>query len=212
MSEINSPQHRRQLAEQQAAQATKPQPLRQFTVGAPEPEQAIPSRLTTAEKLSGSNEAEIARKAIQETKDNAPTRILGQAKNRIEILANIGRLTRDVTIGGHTFSLRTLKAREVREASLLTFNPAFKLDMELMYEARCQQLARSMYKIDGQDIGLVLGDDSVEARLKFLDDQEESAVSRLFDEYTALKTDAQKQFGISTDAEAKEVSEDLKKA
>jgi hypothetical protein len=211
MSEINSPQHRRQLAEQQASQAQKPQPLRQFTVGAPEPE-GIPSRLTTAERLSVPNEAEIARKAVQEAKDNAPMRITGQAKTRIEILANIGRLTRDVAIGGYTFSLRTLKAREVREASLLTFNPAFKLDMELMYEARCQQLARSIFKIDGQDIGLVLGDDSVEARLKFLDDLEESTVSHLFDEYTALKTDAQNQYGISTDAEAKEVSEDLKKA
>lgn len=208
MPEINSPNQRRLLAEQQSQQ--QPKPLRQFTVGAPEPEVVQSSFTSTADRMSAPSEAETARKEARQARLEETVRISDPAKRRIEHLAGIGRLTRDVSIEGISFSLRTLKAYETREVSLKVFNPTYT-NVEASYEARRQQLARSIFKIDSTDVALVLGDDSVETRLNFIDELEETAAQRLFDEFTVLKNEATAKFGITTDAEVKEVAEDLKK-
>lgn len=157
-------------------------------------------------------ELEQSVKDARREKATGEVKISQPGKTRLEILANIGRLTKDVEIGGITFSIRTLKSRETREVALSAFSPSFKNDLEVSYEMRRQQLARSIFKIDGHEIGLVLGNDSFEARMHWIDnDLEESVANKLFAEMQGLNDKARAQFEIKTDEQAKEVAEDLKK-
>lgn len=179
--------------------------LREFNVG-DDDSFDVPDRL---EDLSPA-ELEKAVKDARKDKIASMTKIGEQAKKRIEILANIGRLTKDIPVdGGIVFSIRTLKAKETREAALATFTATTQI--EAGFEARKQQLARSIYQIDGKELAFVLGNDDLETRLSFIEEMEENLVDKLFNEFSALKDNAKKQFSISTEAEAKEVAEDLKK-
>jgi hypothetical protein len=188
--------------------------LREFNVGLPEedtnsPNNFIPLQQPPYQQTPEEIEA-LARIARQE-KLAAANKIGDQGKKRIEMLADIGRLTKDVKIGEFTFSLRTLKARETKDASLATFSTAIT-NLEASYEARKQQLARSVFKIDGQDIGLIIGSTNLEDRMRFLEDNlEDIVVEKLWSEFLALKEEAKTQYGINTVKEAEEVVEDLKK-
>src|SRR5438445_13226 len=89
--------------------------LREFNVGAPEDniEQhpAYTQNMQTQE-MSVQEMENLVKKAREE-KLSGLSKISDSAKKRIELLADIGRLTKDVKIGGITFSLRTLKAKEM---------------------------------------------------------------------------------------------------
>lgn len=212
MAEFNSPNFKR------VVQTTEQRPLREFTVGAPEPVQnagaygqynVAPQNVQQEYTPEQINEMERMIKEARKEKISSLDKITEAAKKRIELLANIGRLTKDVAFEGVTFSLRTLKAKESKEAALDTFKVSTNL--EAGYEARKQQLARAIYKIDGHDVSHVLGSDDLDAKLNFIEELEEHLVSRLFDEFTALKDEARTKFGINTEQDAKEVIEDLKK-
>lgn len=189
-------------------------PMREFVVGEPEDMQ---NGLETHNNQTqqpvmrpiSPSELEAARRAHMEQK-STPERIGEQAKKRIEILAGIGRLTKEVSIGGTMFSLRTLKAKETKEAALATFS-SVGTQLEASYEARLQQLARSIFKIDGNDVDAVLGTSDVADRITKLENLEEVVINKLWDDFVALKNDADKQYAINTDTQAKEVGEDLKK-
>jgi len=193
------------------------QPLRQWTV--PDGE-----ALSAASGGDGRNhfppefdpqamaELEQSVKEARQQKSSGESRISQPGKQRLELLANIGRLTKEVEVGGIRFSLRTLKTRETREVALAAFSQTIKTDLEASYEMRRQQLARSIHKIDGHEVGVVLGNDSFDARLYWIDnDLEESVALKLFAEMQALNDQARTQFDIKTEEQAKEVAEDLKK-
>lgn len=180
-------------------------PLREFTVG--DPDDFVENQ---APEIS-QTEYENAIKEARRQKLASVNKIGDEAKKRIEILANIGRLTKDVSIGGFSFSLRTLKSKEAREAALATFSASLT-QIEASYEARRQQLARSLCKIDGEDVSIILGSDNLEARLNFIEENlEDVVIEKLWEEFAALKEEARVKYGINTVKEAEEVSEDLKK-
>jgi hypothetical protein len=211
MPEFNSPNFKKTVP------AAGQRQLREFTVGAPEdypqefPAEQAHQSFVSQREMSREELMDIEQnvKEARREKQSTMNKITDHAKRRTEILANIGRITKDVPLEGYTFSLRTLKAKETREAALQTFNVPTQL--EANFEARRQQLARSIFKIDGHELIDVLGNDSIEAKLAFLDDLEESVIVKLFDEFSALKEESRVKFGITTEAEAKEVAEDLKK-
>lgn len=150
-------------------------------------------------------------KAARAEKMSAVNKVSDQARKRIDILSNIGRLVKDVSIEGTVFTLRTLKAKEAREATTAAFTTALT-QLDASFEMRKQQLARSIYKIDGHEMGAVLGNNSIDAVLSFIEnDLEEVVFNKLFDEYNALKKEVQTKYGINSDEEVKEVIEDLKK-
>ena len=208
MPEFNSPNFKKTVP------AAGQRQLREFTVGAPEDmpqEQAAAQSFSAQRQMSREELMDIEQniKEARREKLSSMNKITEHGKKRSEILANIGRLNKDVQLEGYTFSLRTLKSKETREAALQTFSVGTQL--EANFEARRQQLARSIYKIDNYEIIDVLGNDSIETKLEFLDDLEESVIVKLFDEFSSLKEDARVKFSITTEAEAKEVAEDLKK-
>ena len=196
MAEINSPNFRRTVPTQPQTQ------LREFNVGPPED-------YSQGRETFNQQELETNIREARKEKLASMDKITDFAKKRAEVLANIGRLSKDVVLDGFTFSLRTLKAKETKEAALQAFKA--NTNLELSFESRRNQLARSLYKIDGHDIVHILGDDTIETKLSFLDELEESVILKLFDEFSALKTEANSKFGVNSEAEAKEVAEDLKK-
>jgi len=199
--------------------------MREFNVGAPEPistignvnvvgpgfsnhstlpdrlmQQGVGYELTAAER----DELQRFRKQAQEKNQ------LGEhAKKRTEILTNIGRLTKDVVIDQVSFGLRTLKDREAREATLSIFKCAN--DADAAYEMRRQTLARSLCHIDNQEVGLALGGDAFELRLELIDNMEETVVNKLYNAFNELRNEVRTKYGLTTEQQAKEVVEDLKK-
>lgn len=215
MSEIKSPQFSRNIP--QSAQ----RPMREFNVGVSEEEldqmnvnpyaQAQPQPQTQPPAPVENLESKVhqARKEKSDLIKYGP-RITDFAKRRIEILSNIGRLTRDVQIGESVFSLRTLKEHEQRAATLASVENA-KLDLQIHFEGRKQQLSRALYKIDGEDIAIVLGTDDPEARLELLGALEDIVVEKLWTELVSLKDEVRTKYGIKSAKDAEEVAADLKK-
>lgn len=198
MSGFESPNFKKNVPNNQ-------KPLREFNVG---PDENFADQNSSQREMTD-QEIEFAVREAKREKMAAANKIGAAAKTRIEILANIGRLTKDVDIGGVSFSLRTLKAKETREAALSTFSTV-GTQLEASYEARKQQLVRSIFKIDGQEVAFVLGSDTLEDKLFFIEELEEVVVNKLYDEFVALKEESKIKYGINTVKEAEEVSEDLK--
>ncbi len=132
------------------------------------------------------------------------------AKKRVEILADIGRLTRDVTVGGITFSLRTLKNREARETT--TSIMKCPNDLDASYELKRQTLARSIFQVDGRDIEEALGGTSFDLKLALVDEMEEVVIIKLYNEFHKMRDDVVSQYGILSEKDVKEVVADVKKS
>jgi len=154
---------------------------------------------------------EVERKiaAAKKSRSNGSGRLSDGAKKRIEMLCGISRNLKEVEIDGNVFVLRTLKSKELLDALL----SSAKLDgtISLPFQTRKELLARSLVKIAGTDVSLFLGDDSIPARIEFLDELEEPLLEKLYREYTLLVNDVNVRYGLSDSQVAKEVPEDIKK-
>jgi hypothetical protein len=197
-AEFNSPIFRKRMATSGQNQ------MKEFSVGAPE-EQELNFSNDDEENLQIEKQIEAAR-----LEKNTAPKITDHSKKRLEILTNIGRLTRDVNIEGYTFTIKSLKSKETREATLLAVG-ASASNAELSFEIRRNILARSIDKIDGKEIALILGTDDLERKLKMIDDFEEVIIVKLYDEFQKMKETASTKYGVNSDKDAAEVVEDLKK-
>ncbi|HVI39751.1 MAG TPA: hypothetical protein VM577_03750 [Anaerovoracaceae bacterium] len=177
---------------------TKPLPPSMMPQTAQQPREVKLTPEQFNEMQARRNEARMAQKK--------PT---SEAKVRIELLTGIGRLTKDVVIGGYTFSLQSLKSKEMRE--VIKNVSAFEVPSESMYEMRCQILARSIVRIDDQPVGMVLGSDSLDAIAVFIDESEESTVNKLFSAYNEMVKSIEETVSVKTPEDAKEVAEAIKK-
>lgn len=198
-----------------------PSKLREFNVGDPADMPNIPMDYQmpqdmnhpaseagrAAYQLSPAEREELQR--LRNETANKQTKITDHAKKRIEILANLGRLTKQVEVDGVSFSLRTLKAKEAREATMSIFD--CKNDIEASFEIRRQTLARAIYEIDGQPIELAVGGNSLDAKLDLVDEMEDVAIIKLYNEFNTLRNEVQTKYGLQSEKEVKEVVEDLKK-
>ena len=188
---------------------TQTRPMRQFPpVGDPddtEAAQSIPSEFSHFEVSP--DEEEALRKARKE-KLNPP--ISPQSKTRLEYLTDIGKMTKEVSVGGTIFTLRTLKAKEQRQVYLTLVDISNKVDEA--YNLKFHTLAHSLIKIDGQDVQVMVKVNSYSDKLKMLEDMEEVLTDQLFSAYQELKTTSDAQFAIKTERDIREVQEDLKKS
>ena len=137
------------------------------------------------------------------------TRLSENAKRRIEMLSGLKRNTRTCLIGEYEYVLQTLKNIELREAILAA--AAFDGTIELPFETRKQLVARALTHVAGSEVGLFLGDDSLEAKLDFLEELEERITSKLYDEYLLLVAEVTAKYSVKDEADAKEIADDLKK-
>lgn len=174
-------------------------------------EEGTPQATTLPPQYSQPSQSEIEARmrAARQAKATGQTPISPQAKERIEFLAGIGRVTKDVPVADTVFTIRTLKAKENRAA---VFAASQVSRVETLFEGRRQQLARAITKIDGVEIDIVLGTSDIEARLDFIEELDENVSNYLYEEYAALNDEAIKKYGLKTEAEVKATVEDVKKS
>lgn len=185
--------------------STVTRPMRQFPmVGGPEEMDEEPG-FDRPFELSAEEEEELKR--ARKEKLNPP--ITPQAKTRLEYLTDIGKMTKDVVIGGVSFTLRTLKSKEQRQVYLTLVDVNNKVDEA--YNLKFHSLAHSLIKIDGQEIAYMVKINNFQDKLKILEDLEETVTDQLFAAYQELKLSSDKQFVIKDDKDLKEISSDLGK-
>lgn len=164
------------------------------------------SRAQSPEELDQlEKEVALARRAKVAGKE----RLSSVAKQRIEILLETSRGVRDVDLDGNVFVLRTIRGKEQRAA----FMAASEYDgtVQSPFEIRKQLLARSIASVAGTDIDLFLNDTSIDAKLAFVEELEETMLVKLYDEYLDLVRETQGKYFPKTEAEVKEVVADLGK-
>lgn len=136
-------------------------------------------------------------------------RLSSSARERIELLSELGRLSEDVEFENHVFSIRSLKDKEMKSiAQMLAITEP---GVETYFLSRDQVLARSIYKIDGQPIEMILSNGSLEAVLDLLDAMDDGVVEYLHNCYLEMIKKNKHKFEIKTEQEMKEVVEDIKK-
>jgi hypothetical protein len=148
-------------------------------------------------------------RAAKEARRTGIEKISEGAKRRIEMLIGMTKLTKDVDINGNVFTLQTLRGKEMRE----TIKAVSKFDgtIEGPFEMRKQFLARSITHIAGVEISVFLATDSLETKLSFIEELDESLLNYLYDQYLELSKSAREKFSLKTEEDVKEVLEDLKK-
>lgn len=146
-----------------------------------------------------------AKKAKREGKE----RLSEGARRRVEMLVGMTRLSKDVDIDGNLYRLQTLTSRELRDA--VTATAEFDGSVQFIFETRKQLLARSLVVVAGVEVTQFLNSTDLEDRLYFIELMDHSLLVRLFNEYNALAKDSSDKYSIKTEAQVKEVLEDLKK-
>lgn len=150
--------------------------------------------------------------AIQSTrkaKFSAAKKISATAKERIEILTELGRCYDEVEFEGVNFSIQSLKGKEIRAVVRISNSAANAADS--YFEARDQTLARSIYKIDGQPIEVILGTDRLEDIVNWVGELDESLLEYLHNRYLKMMRENKNKFVIKDEQDAKEVAEEIKK-
>lgn len=131
------------------------------------------------------------------------------AKERIEFLTGLGRGYSVVRFEDVSFSIRSLKDKEMREVVRIS-NTALNA-ADSYFEARIQTLARSIYEVDEQPISLVLGSNKLEDVVAWVEEMDESLVEFIHENYLEMVKTNRAKFMIKDEKDAKEVSEEIKK-
>jgi hypothetical protein len=177
----------------------------------PKQAQRTYSSTTQEEDMTVEKLGEIEKKLQTSKRERASgvERLSHGAKLRIEALCGMLKSTNEIDVDGVKFVLRTLKAKEQREAIVAA--SSFDGTPHAAFEIRRQLLARAIVQIQGTDIELFLGDPSLEARLEAVEEFEEMTLIKLYAEYIDMVQATQNKYFVKTEVEAKEVMEDLKK-
>jgi hypothetical protein len=131
-------------------------------------------------------------------------------KKRLEILAGIGRLSEDVVVDGVTFSIRSLKPKESQEVTEAMIQKNTQAEQALVH--RTQTMARSIYKIDGQNISSVIESDAIDSKINFIQEVlEESLVNFLYNKYHDILAKNKEKFN-DLGKTGEEVIENVKKS
>jgi hypothetical protein len=181
---------------------------KQRTVAVPNEDdlRSFQSRMEEQEESPAEVERQIKQSKLAR---HGKERLNDGARRRIEMLVGMTRSSREVAIGENTFVLQTLKSKEMREAMMVASE--FDGTIQSPFEIRRQLLGRSIKQVAGVDIEQFVGSSALEARFTFVDEQDDTLLNRLYEEYLILVREAKDKFAIKTEAEAKEVIEDLKK-
>ena len=167
--------------------------------------------LAYQKRLESEDNAEVERQISEarEAKRLGRERLNDGAKRRLEMILNMTRTTREVSLLGNIFVLQSLSGVETREAYMIASE--FDNTVQSPFEIRRQLLARSLVSIAGVEISQFVGTNSLEARLQLIDHLDESLLNRLFDDYSELVKESKDKFAIKSVEDAREIVEELKK-
>lgn len=142
-------------------------------------------------------------------KKHARDRLNEGAKQRIEILLGISRLTDDVEIDGTTFSIRSLKSKE--QKAVIEYAAKENLNISYLMEIRLYTLAHSIYEIDGQPVEIILGTNDVEMIADVINDMDESLVNHLYSRYEKMVKQNKNKLNPEENEKKEELTDEIKK-
>jgi len=142
-------------------------------------------------------------------KKEGKERLSEGARRRVEMLINMSKMTRDVMIEGNLYRLQSLPSAELREVMIAAAE--FDGSVQLVFETRKQVLARSLIIIAGVEVSQFLNSTDMQDRLNLVELLDHGLIIRLYSEYLILAKEVQEKYTLKTEAEVKEVIEDLKK-
>lgn len=178
----------------------------------PQPPVDIGAAMAYQQQMEPQDDTADVERQIREARDmkkRGVERLNDGAKRRIEMLVGMTRSTREVNLEDRLYTLQTLRSREMREAMMAASE--FDSTVQSPFEIRRQLLARSVSSIAGVDVAQFVGSNSLDAKLELIDDLDEPLLNRLYDEYLILVREARERYAIKSEADVKEVAEDLKK-
>ena len=136
----------------------------------------------------------------QAAKAKAPVK----AVNRLEFLIGLGRKFAEVNIEDQVFHLRTLKSNETRNVLKLS---SVMSGFDQIFLLRSTTLAYSLFKINNDSIERILESDDFDNKIAFIEELDESIVSKLYEEYRKLQSSGSEDLGSTPE----EVADNLKK-
>ena len=167
--------------------------------------EAVPKQMNVSSDEELEREIQYAR----EVKRTGREKLNDGAKRRIEMLIGMTQTTRQFSIGDNVFILRSLKSKEMKDALLAVSE--FDGTIQAPYEMRRQILSRSLTHVANVEIDQFIGSNTLESKMSFIDELDESLLGRIYDEYVLLSKESRDKFAIKNDQDAEEVVENLKK-
>jgi len=168
---------------------------------------SVPEHLANNE--ANTAEAERFFQEAKRAKVTGKERLSEGAKRRINILIGAAKTTRQIELDGNIWELQSLTGKETQDA--LISAAQFDGTVQFSYELRKQLLSRSIISIGGVDIATFLSSTNFNDRLNLMDDLDESLLMRIYEEYIIMSKESKERYAIKTEADAKELVEDLKK-
>jgi hypothetical protein len=166
------------------------------------------SRGLSDDDLEAERQMQEAR-AARQAKLSGKERLSPGAKQRIEMLCEMSRSKREVSLDGNLYVLQNLKGKEQQE---IWVSAAEKQNtVEFPFELRKQTLARALSRVADTPLDLFLGTSEMAAKLDFIDLLPEEILNKLYREFNELVDEVKEKYSIKTEAEATEVIESLKK-
>ena len=177
--------------------------------GPPSPPQYQAPIHPTLNETDSVGAAEREFREMREQQRSGKVRLNEGAKRRVEMLLGMTRSVRTVEIEGRVYEFTTLKSKDMRDAIL----EASKFDgtVEGPFEIRKQLLSRSLTKVAGVETEQFIAARDLESKMALIDELDEPLLGRLYTEYLLLVAEAREKYSIKSEADAKEVLEDLKK-
>lgn len=203
---------------------TEVPPQRRFVVDEPGV-QKNRSGVPAANEINPHVAAGLRRQAQEQMQENEH-RALQDARRRIELITGLGRKTRDVTVQGMTFTLRTLKAFEQNLLSFVVENSR-GVDLEngkknfspiSLFKIKVEALGHSLYAIDNQPVDIVLGttnleyEERVEAKKELILEMDNALIDHLFVQYEQLSQEVYDGYAPKNAKEAEEAVEAIRKS
>ena len=115
-------------------------------------------------------------KEAKQAKMSGRERLSSGAKHRVEMLTGQSRGIKEVNIDNNMYLLKTLKGKEQRAAIMAA--SAFDNTVESVFEIRKQLLGRALAEVAGTDLELFLGSSSLESKLDFIEEMDESVLNK----------------------------------
>lgn len=132
------------------------------------------------------------------------------AKKRLEILLGMTKTEREVEIAPETtVVIQTLGSQQLNEVLMISRREATQLEFD--FQMRRHALARAVKMVAGNKLEDFIGSKEIDDKLYFIDELDDFVLTKLYKEYGKLSEDAQRKYGLQTEQQQKEVSEEIKK-
>ena len=140
------------------------------------------------------------------------TRVSPEARNRLEFLSGIGRMEESIMIEKTKFTMQSIKSGEQEDVFEVVSELKNASAIKLQFEIRAQTLARSIYAIDDQPFGVVIGSNYMEDKVTATRQFDENVADYLYKWYQEnIVKKAQDKYAVKTEEDAQEVIEAIKK-